>query len=90
MKLRTGKTRGFLITGTNLELLRASCWPGAIWKKGQGVRMTESVASWKWLKEQDLDMSIGAKQLMDQIEERYVKSRVELKRAERRFKLTWI
>lgn len=88
MQLRTGKTRGFLITGTNLELLRASCWPGAVWRKGEGVRMTETVASWKWLKEQDIEMSVGARKLMEEIKVRYIKSRVELKRAERRFKLT--
>lgn len=90
MRVRTGKSRGFVLTGNNIELLRASTWPGAIWKKSEdAIRMTESVATWKFLQSRDdLDISIGAKEKLDAIGIAYRSARREMLVAQRRFKTT--
>lgn len=89
MRLGLGKSRGFVLTGDVRELLRASTWPGAIWrKKEDSIRMPESVATWKFLSNKSLDISVGAKHKLREIGENYRKARKELKIAERKYKTT--
>lgn len=89
MEVRLGKSRGFVLTGDTRELLRASTWPGTTWRKSEDtIRMTESVATWKWLRERDLEISVGARKKLNEIGERYRLARQELRVAERRFKTT--
>lgn len=90
MRVRTGKSRGFVLTGDNIELLRASTWPGTVWRKAEdAIRMPESVATWKFLQtRKGLEVSIGAKEKLNAIGECYRKARQELRVAERRFKST--
>lgn len=90
VRLGLGKSRGFMLTGDMRELLRASTWPGAIWRKTEdSIRMPESVASWKWLSNRDdVTPTVGAKHKLSGIGEKYRAARRELKIAERRFKST--
>lgn len=90
MILGTGKTRGFVITGSPLELLRASRWPGTVYREAEGVvRLPENVSSWKLLRDQDFDdVTDKAQASLNHIGEKYRESRRNLKIATRKFKTT--
>lgn len=90
MRLGLGKNRGFMLTGDIRELLRASTWPGAVWRKSEdSIRMPASVASWKWLSSRDdVTPTVGAREVLEEIGKKYRSARREMLVAQRRFKST--
>lgn len=90
MILDVGKTRGFVIEGTRLELFKASCMPGAVHRKSEGVvRMPENLASWKALRRTQFEwVSDNAHAALRKLKTAYRERRRAIRNAERRFKLT--
>lgn len=90
MKLSTGKTRGFVITGSGRELAHASRMPGAVYRISEGiVRMTASVSSWKALRDVQFDeLTDSAIELLEALRTQHTEHRRRVRNATRRFKLT--
>lgn len=90
MILDTGKTRGFVIEGTRLELFRAAQMPGAVYRKSEGiVRMPENLASWRALRRSQFEwVSDNAHAALRKLKTAYRERRRAIRNAERRFKLT--
>lgn len=90
MILDTGKTRGFVVEGSRHELLRAASWPGAVYRRSEGVvRMPENLASWKALRAAQFEwVSDSAHSTLRRLKTAYRERRRAIRNAERRFKLT--
>ena len=90
MILSTGKSRGFVIQGEPWELRRASILPGAVHRKSEGVvRMPESLASWRALRELEFEyVHPTAHNALERLRTAYRSHRSRVRNATRRFKLT--
>lgn len=90
MILTTGKRKGFVIQGSNLELNRVSCLPGAVFRHSEGVvRLPENLASWKALRALEFErVSTGALDKLDSLRADYRNHRRQIRNAARKFKST--
>lgn len=90
MILSTGKSRGFVIEGTPNELREACYLPGAVYRRKEGVvRLPESIASWKVLRDIEFDyVDDSASDALESLKASHRAYRRQVRTAERRFKLT--
>lgn len=90
MKLRTGKTRGFVIEGTPSELRKAADLPGAVYRRSEGiVRLPENLASYRALRGFSFDnVHPNAQDALDDLRDAHRTHRRNVRVATRRFKLT--
>jgi len=90
MKLDVGKKKGFVISGTPSELRKLSFLPGVTYRRKEGVlRMTESIASWRALRDLQFDSVVTpARDKLNQLRADHRNHRKEVRRAARRFKRT--
>lgn len=88
MILDSGIKRGFIIEGDARELLIASSIPGAVKRKSEGVvRLPESTASWKALRDVEFEyITDSAAEKLNQLKTQYRKHRAEVRIAARKFK----